>query len=162
MACTYGVHLDDEEKFRCVHTRAHAYTCAGTLVHGLWAVTFSFSWWWIFQTSPRDEPLSLTLSPVIHSCNWGWEWRRRSTEKWNREDPGGGLEHLPPPLPPVKTLEIFYGDIYQFKSKDTVYTHFFSCGSKQHFHTLHTQSAIRVTPTGWVMGGVGGGGGNPG
>lgn len=109
----------------CSHTRTCIYcTCAGILVHGLWALTFSLPWW-IFQTSPREEPRSLTLSPVIHSCNWGWEWRRRSTEKWNREDPGGGLEHLPPPLPPVKTLEIFYGDIYQFKSKDTVYTHFF-------------------------------------
>lgn len=65
------------------------------------------------DATPRWAPLINSLSPVIHSCDWGWEWRRPSAEKWNREDPGGGLER-PAHHPPKDTLEIFYGDIYQF------------------------------------------------
>lgn len=53
---------------------------------------------------------SLTLSPVIHSCDRGWEWWQWSTEKWNREDPSRSLE-CSTHDPPKDTLEIFYGDI---------------------------------------------------
>lgn len=84
---------------------------------------------WIFKTPHWDEPPSLTLFPVIHSCDWGWEWRRRSVEKWNREDPGRGLEHSahpPPPLPPRKTLLKFFMATFNSFNPKTLYISTFS------------------------------------
>lgn len=104
------------------------------------------------DATPRCPPPHHLINPpfpVIHSCDRGWERRQRSTEKWNRESLSRGLEGSAQ-HPPKDSLEIFYGDIYQFQSKDTVYKHFLSCGSKQHFHALLSQSVMtgRLTHTG--------------
>ncbi|KAI4827941.1 hypothetical protein KUCAC02_031298 [Chaenocephalus aceratus] len=57
---------------------------------------------------PKLGQIGRSKRVVIDDENGGDE-----AQKWNREDPGGGLERSSQ-HPPNDTLEIFYGDIYQF------------------------------------------------
>lgn len=108
------------------------------------------------KMSPPPLPLpSLTLSPVIHSCDWGWEWRRRIAEKWNREDPGRGLEWSAH-HPPQKTLFKFFMAIFTSFNPKTLYISTFS-------HVAASSTSTPSSPSqswlsGWhMLAGVGDG-----
>lgn len=98
---------------------------------------------------------SLTLSPVIHSCDWGWEWRQRSAEKWNREDPGRGLEWSTH-HPPQKTFFKFFMAIFTSFNPKTLYISTFS-------HVAASSTSTPSSPSqswlsGWhMLAGVGDG-----